>query len=222
MREGTNGKHTVFMTASEQAYLSMTIVLARRNPASVVCDLASAEAAIYELASVLEDSRTYLNGKRADAARRQAKTVARRLRRISSRLYTGPCERVRGHSQLGRYVSVHDRDVLNDGGLRLLAREVAYVSRALRKLSPWSGASMAVRDSSGENTASRMGEIGQSLGIVFRMVTLDLTAADLTGVGHERLYGVRAIWSSSTVWPSGIADRIRASSREVGPGVFLV
>ncbi len=54
------------------------------------------------------------------------------------------------------------------------------------------------------------------------MITLDLTAADLTGVGHEQLYGVKAIWSSSTVWPSDIADRIRASSREVGPGVFLV
>ena len=210
------------MTASEQAYLSMTIVLARRNPASVACELASAEAALYELVSVLGDSRTYLSGKRTDAARRQAKTVARQLRRISRRLYVGPCGRVRGHNRLGRYVSVHDRDALDDGGLGALARELASISRAVGTLGPWSGASMVVRDSSGGNTASRMGEIGQSLGAALRMITLDLTAADLTGIGDDRLYGVQAIWSSSTVWPSGIADRIRASSREVGPGVFLV
>ncbi|MEV0638806.1 hypothetical protein AB0I77_28465 [Streptomyces sp. NPDC050619] len=81
---------------------------------------------------------------------------------------------------------------------------------------------MVVRDSSGENTASRMGEIGQSLAAVLATVVLDLTAADLTGLGPGRPPGVNAIWSSGTVWPSGIVDRIRTSSREVGPGVFLV
>ena len=175
-----------------------------------------------ELVSVLGDSRTYISGKRTDAARRQAKTVARQLRRISRRLYAGPCVRVRGHNRLGRYVSVHDRDALDDGGLRALARQLADISRAMRKLGPWSGASMVVRDSSRQKTSSRLGEIGQSLGVVLHMITLDLTAADLTGIRHDGLYRVKAIWSSSTVWPSGIPDWIRATSREVSPGVFLV
>ncbi|WKX06107.1 hypothetical protein [Streptomyces sp. NL15-2K] len=67
-----------------------------------------------------------------------------------------------------------------------------------------------------------MGEIGQSLAAVLATVVLDLTAADLTGLEPDRLPGINAIWSSGTVWPSGIADRIRTSSREVGPGIFLV
>ncbi|WP_210570747.1 hypothetical protein [Streptomyces sp. GESEQ-4] len=212
------------MTASGPTSLSMsmTIVLARRNPASLACDLASAEAALYQLVDALRDSRTYRSGKRTDQARHQAKTVARQLRHISRRLYTGPCGAARGHKRLGRYVSVHDRNALDDGGLRNVARELAHVARVLRKIGPWSGASMVVRDSSGESTAARMGDIGQSLSAVLATLVLDLTAADLTGLEPDRLPGVNAIWSSGTVWPVGIADRIRTSSREVAPGVFLV
>ncbi|MGO4422769.1 hypothetical protein AB4Z54_29710 [Streptomyces sp. MCAF7] len=67
-----------------------------------------------------------------------------------------------------------------------------------------------------------MGEIGQSLSVVLAEIVVDLTAADLTGLRPDRLPAVNAIWSSATVWPSGIADRIRTPSVEVGPGVFLV
>ncbi|MFI1331234.1 hypothetical protein ACH4U7_14055 [Streptomyces sp. NPDC020845] len=212
------------MAASGPASLSMSmsIVLARRNSASLAYDLASAKGAMYQLVDALEDSRTYRNGKRTDKARRQAKRVARQLRRISRRSYTGPCEPARRHKQLGRYVSVHDRDALDDGGLRAVARQLARLARLLRKFEPGSGASMVVRDSSGESTASSMGEIGQSLAIVLTEIVVDLTAADLTGLGPDRLPGVNAIWSSATVWPSGVADRIRTPSVEVGPGVFLV
>lgn len=212
------------MTASGPASLSMsmTIVLARRNPGSLACDLASAKAAMYQLERVLRDSRTYRSGKRTDEARRQAKTVARQLRRISRRFYLGPCGPARRHERLGRYVSVHDRDALDDGGLRGVAKELAYLARVLRKIGPWSGASMLVRDTSGESTASRMGEVGRSLAAVLATIVLDLTATDLTCIGPDRLPGVNAIWSSGTVWPPGMADRIRTSSVEVGPGVFLV
>ncbi|MFD8383888.1 hypothetical protein ACFV2X_36145 [Streptomyces sp. NPDC059679] len=96
------------------------------------------------------------------------------------------------------------------------------MARLLRKFEPGSGASMVVRDSSGEGTASSMGEIGHSLSTVLAKIVVDLTAADLTDVGPDRLPSVNAIWSSATVWPSGVADRIRTPSEEVGPGVFLV
>lgn len=209
------------MTASGQAPLPMTLVLARRNPASLACGLASADAALGKLVGTLGDARTYRSGKRTDEARHQAKTVARQLRRLSRRVYTGPCGPARRHSRLGRYVSVHDRVTRDDGGLKTVAKEVSHIARALQRLGPWPGASILVRDSSGESTASRMGEIGQSLKAILRMIVLDVTAADLTSIGHLGLYGVRVIWSSSTVWPPGIARGMRASSREVGPGVFL-
>jgi hypothetical protein len=210
------------MTASGPASLSMSIVLARRNPASLACDLASAETAMYQLAGTLGDSRTYRSGKRSDKARRQTKAVARQLRRISRRLYTGSCGPARRHKRLGRYVSVHDRDALDDGDLKAVAKQLARLARVLRKVDPGSGASMVVRDTSGESTSSSLGEVGRSLAVVLYEIVIDLTAADLSGIGPDQLPGVHAIWSSGTVWPSGLADRIRASSEEVGPGVFLV
>ncbi|GAA3352845.1 hypothetical protein GCM10017744_003580 [Streptomyces antimycoticus] len=210
------------ISAMSDPVYPLRCVLARRNPGLLVRDLAAATTDLDQLVSALGDPRTYLSGSRTDAARDQAKIVARQLRRISRRLYVGPCGRVRGHSRLGRFVSVHDRDALDDGGLGALAREVAYISRALRKAGPWSGASMSVRDSSGQNTATHMGEIGQSLQAVLRATVLDLTAADLTGIEPGEVYGISAIWASGTVWPSGMAQRVRALSREVGPGVFRI
>ncbi|MET7637221.1 hypothetical protein [Streptomyces sp. NPDC005438] len=53
-------------------------------------------------------------------------------------------------------------------------------------------------------------------------MAFDLTAADLTGIRLEWLSGVQVIWSPDTIWPFGVADRIRASSLEVDSGVFLV
>lgn len=201
---------------------SMTIVLARRHPASLACDFASARGDMHHLVEVLGDSRTYRSGRRADEARHLVKTVARQLRRISRRLYIGPCGHARRHNRLGNYVSVHVRDALDDGGLRTVARELAHISRVLQKVGPWSGASMVVRDSSGESTASRMGEICQSLAAVLATIVLDLTAADLTGIDPNRLTPIHALWSSGTLWHPGVADRIRTSSREVGPGIYLV
>lgn len=95
---------------------STNCVLARRDPAGLAADLASARLDMAAFVGLLDDGRTYLYPKRADAAREQGKALARRLRGISVRLCLGRCARLRGHRRLGRFVSVHAREVLNDGG----------------------------------------------------------------------------------------------------------
>lgn len=77
------------MTAREPSSLPAHVncVLARRDAAGLAVELASARRDMYEFVRALHDSRTYLYPKRADSARRQAKALARRLRRIRGRLY---------------------------------------------------------------------------------------------------------------------------------------
>lgn len=214
------------MTAAKSISLpaSINCVLARRDPAKLALDLASAQADLCELNRALVDTRTYKNEKRNVNARRQAKALARRLSRISRRLYTGSCARIRGHERLGRFVSVHDRDTLDDGGLADIGRSVARLARALSKLRSPEPFAVLVRDGSMSGTASRMSKIGESLQAALFTVVLDLSAADLTGLEpHEAGRLSNIIWASGTVWPPMTAERIRTRSRaELCPGVFLV
>ncbi|MES4901303.1 MULTISPECIES: hypothetical protein [unclassified Streptomyces] len=214
------------MTAPESLSLpaSINCVLARRAPATLALDLASAHSDLCELVDAIGDSRTYKNDKRNADARRQAKRLARRLRRISHGLYTGPCTRIRADDRLGRFVSAHDRDTLGDGGLAIAGRTVTRIARTISKLSNPEPFAVLVRDRSMSNTSSRMREVGQSLQIALSTVVLDLSAADLSGLEpHDVLRLHNVIWASGTIWPPAVAEQVRARSHtEVCPGVFLI
>ncbi|MER5210321.1 hypothetical protein ABT063_07000 [Streptomyces sp. NPDC002838] len=213
------------MTASETLSLpaSINCVLARRDPARLALDLVSAQADMLELVQAVGDTRTYLNGNRNAQAHRQATATARRLLSISRRLYTGRCARIRGHERLGRFVSAHEREFLDDGGLAVAGRTVAQLGRVLSKHGP-RPASIRVRDSGTSGTATRLSEVGDSLYAALSTVVLDLTAADLSGLPpHEVSLLHNVLWASGTTWPPAGAERIRARSRaEVCPGVFLI
>ncbi|MET9222545.1 hypothetical protein ABZX65_27830 [Streptomyces sp. NPDC003300] len=212
------------MTARQNWSLpaSVNCVLARRDPAGLAVELAAARRDMTEFTLALDDSRTYLSPKRANVVRHQGKALARSLRRISARLCRGGCARLRAHPRLGRYVSVHERDVLDDGGVLAVRRGVLELTRALATLRSREPFYVRVRDREMSSTRSRMSAYGASLGTLLDTVVLDLTAADLSGLNAHAVSGLRALWSPSTVWSPAAAKKARATSREIGPGVFLL
>ena len=52
---------------------------------------------------------------------------------------------------------------------------------------------------------------------------VDASGADLTEIMVEDLGALEGvIWTGQTTWPPGIADQVRACSREIHPGVYQV
>ncbi|MFJ2635179.1 hypothetical protein ACIO6U_24985 [Streptomyces sp. NPDC087422] len=145
------------MTARQNWSLpaSVNCVLARRDPAGLAVELAAARRDMTEFTLALDDSRTYLYPKRANVVRHQGKALARSLRRISARLCRGGCARLRAHPRLGRYVSVHERDVLDDGGVLAVRRGVLELTRALATLRSREPFYVRVRDREMSSTRSR-------------------------------------------------------------------
>lgn len=202
---------------------SVNCVLARRNPVAVLHDLASARRELAQVTEAVGERLTYYNSDRADDLRRRTKTLARQLDRIGSMLYVGSCRRARQHESFGQFVSVHARDTLGDGGLAVLAKEMAFLARALRKLRTHEPFYVRVRDRDMSTTSATMGEFGLYLWEAFDTIALDISALNLSGVTPLDVNVLtNAIWSPRTRWPPGLDKQVYARSDALSPGAYLV
>jgi tellurium resistance protein TerD len=89
------------------------------------------------------------------------------------------------------------------------------------------------RDSAQTRERALVAELRSRLAAAVAGITADLSDLDLSGFGLSsrelsqpgtgdlhRLRGV--VWTTKTIWPRGLAPRVRARSREIAAGVFRV
>jgi hypothetical protein len=198
-------------------------VLARNDPARLLLDLASVRHEMRALATVLGRGTTYHVSRQLDAAREQAHDLAHRIDRARRQVHTGRCGRLRRHEQYRGYISVRDRELLGDGGLRTASRVLDDLADAMKRLhgrEPWS---VRVRDSSLASTQDRITAITGELAGALDEIAVDVTAANLS---HCRDLSPavlqNAMWSLRTIWPPALAGVARAQSRPLCRDVFQV
>lgn len=79
-------------------------------------------------------------------------------------------------------------------------------------------------DSDAEGVATLIA-FGNRISRDLEQIPLDVSGADLAGLAladAEATWLAGVIWNTTTVWPPGVASKMRAASSEIGPNTFLI
>jgi hypothetical protein len=198
-------------------------VLARHDPARLVVDLRSAAGSLHALCQTLGRDSTYHVDRRLEAAREQAHDVAHGLELVRRQLVVGRCDKVRGQERYRDYISVRDRDSIDDGGLRLIGRRLDELGDALTAMRGREPFYVRVRDSGLSGARARLSAFALGLAEALGTIAVDVSDADLSGLADaDRHLVTNVLWTRRTVWPAGVAERVRTWSRPVCQDVFQI
>jgi hypothetical protein len=198
-------------------------ILAHHDSGLLVADVGYVRQRLRALTVTLGHGTTYHVEWQLEGAREQVYEVAHEVDRVRRQVYTGRCARLRKRDEYSGYISVRDREVLGDGGLRTVSGLLNKLADAMKRLRGREPFYVRARDSSLSNTRGRITAFTGQIAGALDEIAVDLSAADVSGrTDLDPTCFANVIWSARTVWPPSLLGLVRANSRPLCRDAFQV